>query len=74
MAQAVDKTGPAAEQTDAGQAVTATAGPRRSARRSKAKPQGASRRLQSQPPRTSQRYEPGALPSRPGSQRLATIR
>src|SRR5215510_1694043 len=33
----------------------------------------AGRRLESQPTGTSQRYDPGALPSRPGSQRLLTI-
>src|SRR5215470_1506033 len=33
----------------------------------------AGRRLESQPTGTPQRYEPGSLPSRPGSQRLPTI-
>jgi hypothetical protein len=33
----------------------------------------AGRRIESQPTGTSQRYEPGSLPSRPGSQRLLTI-
>ncbi len=35
---------------------------------------GAGRRLKSQPIRTSQRYKPSSLPSRPGPRRLLTIR